>query len=524
MPEPHDQEYDDRSQRIEALRNLAQQGDIRTDTPPTTTPTADSTPATPGRRSRTPLLIAFISALALVAVAGGLLARVITSRPSASSTNSRQTFVSSVLHPGGNEAACARDIAWSPDGATVAFLGYQLSCPSSDPAGYAYHAGVVALYDVARGTVKDTILPDPIIAAALGLKPPTVATPRPFSLPGDHNTSRQVVDYAHVLWSADSKQLAVTFSVLLATGVAHGGFVTKSVDGVLLLSPSGGNTRVLSHTRARNEWYSGLWNLATGEYIPASGGASLPDSADSGWYAIQSLMPPSPAYQWNSAGRLQATTAATAMGQANGSAAFSVWQPGVARLVSQVYSANPQQPPQTLKTPVEIWESPFAAWSPNGKYLLAESDISGWRIAIPGQQTPDTATLARIGLANAPVLQARDAALAAVLKSYHDLRRNPDASNRPVYLAWSPDGKRLAVESSVVWSRGQETPQIKDFAVQIYDCASGALLGVLIPKLIVNGEFTDGAFLRWSPDGSRLLLYNPLLSGAQVWGATELPE
>ena len=537
MPEPHDQEHqehDDRSQRIEALRNLARQGDIQSAPPPgaTGTPPAtphaqagQSAPAMPGHRSRKPLLVAAISALVLIAVTGGLIARAITSRPSA--THQQRPFVSSVMHPGGNNAACPQDVAWSPDGATVAFLGYQLFCPSSDPAGYAYHAGSVVLYDVASGAVTTTIKPDPIIGAALGLKPPAIATPRPFSLPDDHNTAQQVIDYSHLLWSSDGKQLAVTFSVSLTTGVTHNGFVTKMVEGVLLMSPAGGNVTVLSQTMARNERYSGLWNLATGAYIPASGSPpfpATPDSANSGWFATQSLMPPALAYQWDDSGHLRSTSAVAANGQATGGKAFSVWQPGEARLIAQVYSDDPQQPPQTLKTPVEVWDAPFAAWSANGDYLLAGSGVYGWRIAVPGQATPDGATLARIGLAGAPVLQPRDAALTAVLKSYHDLSQNPDGGQTPIYVAWSPDGKRLAVEASGPGERGQASSQIKDFAVQIYDCASGKLLGTLIPNLILNGEYSATAFLRWSPDGSRLLLYNPELSGAQIWGPKELPK
>jgi hypothetical protein len=529
MPEAHEPEHEDRSLRIEALRNLAQQEDTQSSSAPSgvmgTSPTTPPAQFTPGHRSRKPLLIAAISALVLVAVSGGLIARAITSRSSSMATNSRQTFTSSTLHPGGNAAACPQDVAWSPDDATVAFLGYQLSCPMSNPAAYAYHAGIIVLYDVASGSVTSRIKPDPIITAALGIKPPTIATPDLFSLPGDNDTSQQVVDYQHLLWSSDGKQLVVTFSVLLTTGVTQSdAIITKLVEGVLSLSPSGGNAQVFSHTMARNEWYSGLWNLETGAYIPASGSQSQQDSANTGWNATQALMPPAPAYQWDGAGRLQATTASTATGQTNGGKAFSVWQPGVARLISQVYSNDVQQPPQTLKTPVEVWEAPFAAWSANGAYLLAGSAIYGWRIAVPGQQTPNSATLARIGLENAPVLQPRDAALTTVLKSYHDLSQNPYGAQSPIYLAWSPDGKRLAMEAPVVGGQGQTSPEIRVFAVRVYDCASGKLLGTLIPNLTVNGEYSATAFLRWSPDGSRLLLYNPLLSGAQIWGSRDLPR
>jgi len=62
---------DDRDQRIDALRGLAQEG-----AQPNILPSRDigAQPAAP-RRSRKALLLAVISALVVVAVAGGLIAR-----------------------------------------------------------------------------------------------------------------------------------------------------------------------------------------------------------------------------------------------------------------------------------------------------------------------------------------------------------------------------------------------------------------------------------------------------------------
>lgn len=522
MPEQQIPEQDDRSRRIEALRNLAQQdeqGDkLASDAlAATTTPAPDTSPAATARRSRKSLLAAFISALVLIAVAGGLIAHAIIT-PNASSRTPK-TPATLIINPGENDFACPRDIAWSPNSKTVALLGYQGNCANAIPSMYAYHPGIVTLYDVTKGKVIDTLQLDPIIATALDLKPPTIATPMTGANPTDSNTSKQAIDYRHLLWSPDGKQLAVTFWVNVTIGQSVHGFNTTRTSGILLISPKGMQTRILSHTLAHNEWYSGLWNLASGTYVSLG----TPDIANTGWSSSLALVPPSSAYQWIGAGRLQATTPSTAIGQPDGGDVFSIWQPGVAQVITQIYSDNPQQPPENLKTQVETWSSSFAAWSADGNYFLADSVIQGWRIAFPGKAAPDKASLSSLGLEHAPLLPIRDAAMAAVLQSYHNLSQNPAAADTLVNLAWSPDGKWLAVEAPIPDLSGAKPAQINDYAVHIYDCASGKLLATLVPDLRLNGIQT-GAFLRWSPDSSHLLLYDTSLSGAQIWGRPDLPH
>lgn len=161
------------------------------------------------------------------------------------------------------------------------------------------------------------------------------------------------------------------------------------------------------------------------------------------------------------------------------------------------------------------------AWSSDGKYLLADSSLEGWRIAITGLPAPDSATLVKVGMAGAPVLPVRDAGLAAALHSYHDVSLNLDAQFTAVNLVWSPDGKRLAVEAPVPAMTGQKLPKISDFAIRLYDCANGKELATLTPDLQlaqVSTGFQVTPFLRWSPDGSHLLVDNPALDGAQIWG------
>jgi hypothetical protein len=83
---------DDRDQRIDALRGLAREGAQQK-----TLPSLDiaAQPAAP-RRSRKALLIAVISALVVVAVAGGLIARAVFST---APSKQQQTSVTRVFDP-----------------------------------------------------------------------------------------------------------------------------------------------------------------------------------------------------------------------------------------------------------------------------------------------------------------------------------------------------------------------------------------------------------------------------------------
>jgi WD40 repeat protein len=358
---------------------------------------------------------------------------------------------------------------------------------------------------------------------------------------GNRDTSQQVIDYAHLLWSPDGKRLAVTFMVLLTTkDLGNGGFDTQSIEGVLMLSISGGTERVLSHTMARSEWYSGLWNLATGAYIPM---ATPPQraSTDRGWYAAPAFSQPALGYQWDSDGRLQPVTPLNAtsapasqpgapIGQPDGGKAFSIWQPGTVQLTTRWVGVEPEHNLHMLDTPVETWTTSLASWSADGAYLFAGDqggEISNWRIALDGQPAPDPTDLSRIGLVGAPVLPVRDAGMAAILRRYHDTSIDPTAWATQINLAWSPDGKRVAVEAPI--ARPSGSARVSDFDVSIYDCASGKLLKTLTPKLQLAsvapyGGFGPEVFLRWSPDGKQLLLYYPVLYGAQIWGSRDLPR
>lgn len=535
-PPPPNSWADERDRRIEALRDLGQPheqqpGDSHATPIPPATQNASRTPTI--RSKKKPLIVA-VSTLVCIAIIGGLIAYSQLS-PKRSSGNHPPAYVT--FSPASDNVTCPRDVAWSPDGATVAVLGYRGNCANDFPGTYSYHPGSVNLYSATTGHLIAAFSPDTAITATLHLTPPTIATPLPGAVPSDRNTSQQAVNYAHLLWSPDSKRLAVTFSITIATGMqTNGNFEAKFLQGVLLSGVSGAQSRVLAHTLTHGEPYSGLWNLEHSAYIPLVGDPAPSDAANTNWGASHALIPPALRYQWADTGRLQALTPLsatnvpsplqpTSVGLPDGSQDFTVWQPGVAQIITQ----DSAQPPQPLATPVETWRSSFAAWSADGKYLFAGNggnEVENWRLALTGQSAPDSATLSKIGMATAPILPTRDAGLAAALHNYHDVSLNPNAQYTPVNLAWSPDGKWLAVEAVVPRASG-DLQQIHDFAVSIYDCASGKRLGRLTPNLSPLGpglSSDQSAFLRWSPDGTHLLLYTTGLSGAQIWGAKDLPH
>ncbi|MGE5333751.1 MAG: hypothetical protein ACM3N4_03550 [Nitrososphaerota archaeon] len=521
---------DERDRRIEALRRLSQADEQQYGASPAALPSPAQQPIPPTMHSSRKLFLIAISALALVTVVGGLVAHSLLSSPSSVGTRPPAVVTFS---PDSANVTCLRDIAWSPDSTMIAVLGYQVNCASDNPTFYSYHPGAVAIYNAATGHLISTLTPDKFIATALHLIPPAIATPMPNGSPADRNTSQQAINYAHLLWSPDNKQLAITFSITIATGqLTLGSIATKFLEGVLFSSPAGAQSRVLSHTLAHDEFYSGLWNLADGSYIALSKQAPAALLHPS-WGADQALIPPALRYQWTDAGTLHALAplnatsapaaqAVASVGLPDGGKEFTVWQPGVAQIITQ--DNAPQ--PQPLKTTVETWQSSFSAWSADGKYLFAGSgvdEIYNWRLALTGQPVPDSATLHEIGLADAPILPARDAGLAAALRTYHDVNINVAARNTLVNLAWRPDGKQLAVEAQIPHP-GNEPLQPNDFSVSVYDCATGKILGRLTPKLTPQPSSDQTVFLRWSPDGAYLLLYTSALRGAQVWGSKDLPR
>jgi WD40 repeat protein len=144
------------------------------------------------------------------------------------------------------------------------------------------------------------------------------------------------------------------------------------------------------------------------------------------------------------------------------------------------------------------------------------------RVVGPGLPSADPARTAAAGYAAAPLLPVRDAGLSSVYTG-----NIPDSAVRvSSAISWRPDGAAVAIIST-----------IGDQPVQLYDCRTGALLATLAsnadnpPHPIAASPFTlDGdqlnplTVLRWSADGTRLLLLNANLGTITVWIGTDLPS
>jgi len=156
-----------------------------------------------------------------------------------------------------------------------------------------------------------------------------------------------------------------------------------------------------------------------------------------------------------------------------------------------------------------------AAWSPDGRFLAQRVGLMGLLVS-PQSPAPDATTLAAYDWAQAPRLPVRDAGLQQGIAV---ARTNsfPPASAVTVggvLVAWRPDGKQIAVDA--------DRP---DHAVVIFDCATGQPVATLTPPLHRQGSLLQGiTMLSWSPDGSRLALYDATVATLTIWSGTQLPR
>jgi len=180
-----------------------------------------------------------------------------------------------------------------------------------------------------------------------------------------------------------------------------------------------------------------------------------------------------------------ARAAAARIGNPNGGASMTLWQPGSVSLVTLAASG------QGRPAGVFIWSTTFAAWSPDGRYLI-DGVTAGGRLEPSGQPTPSAATLDALQIGRFPVLVPRDAGMARALD---ELGGGP-AAGQTLWLAWRPDGRVLAA-----------SPDGDD--VTFYDTASGRPLGRVRTAAAegLAGGLPAGA-MRWSPDGRWLVVRN----------------
>jgi hypothetical protein len=181
------------------------------------------------------------------------------------------------------------------------------------------------------------------------------------------------------------------------------------------------------------------------------------------------------------------------VGNPDGGDFFTPWQPGLATLVTATGNGSTSLPG------AYTWNTAFAAWSPDGRYVLDQVAIGGW-FALPGRAGATHQTLAALWLEQLPPLQVRDAALVQILQAtISDLNTT--------MVAWEPGGRMLAAIEALGGS-----------TVELLDCVTGKRVASLLLPPPQFANFLGGVtLLRWSPEGKHLFLFDPQLSAAIIW-------
>lgn len=433
------------------------------------------------RRLRLALAAAVVVALVVVSV--------LLARPVPSATPRHPGAVT--LNPAAAHLRCVRDAAWSPDGRAVSILGYAEGCPL--PGSQVSKArGAVVVYDATSGAVRARFQPDAAILAAVQR---TI-----------HDSEQLSIEYHSLLWRRDGAELAISFVVPVEVPARDGGAQqSETVMGVFLSAADGSHVTVYAHPLAAEEDSNGAWNLRSGEYLPAPAGVTQPALAYA--WAAGALSPKGDL----TPDATPPTVSLQSIGQPDGGDSFSVWQP------TQIVRESEGDASENVAG-AYISRTSFAAWSPDGAFLVPSMGLSG-RLEPAGQPIPSTQTLHSLGVSGLPLLPVRDAGLAAALGRLALLAR--DQSNGPMLVAWSPDGRMLAVQ--LVPDEPNAAPQETDHALIVYDCATGEALTALVPTE-VGTPLTGDTVLRWSPDGSRVLLYDGALGTVNIWGPGKVPR
>jgi len=347
---------------------------------------------------------------------------------------------------------CLVDAAWSPDNRMIAALGYQSAC---------YQAGatsVLTLYDTHLRKVVARLHPDEAIVQALDSSG-SFSVNHPFSMPADPID----ITYVHVIWSPDGKALAYTFTTLSTQ---------PPEDGVVLMSREGGHAQVLLQEQSATAPFYAEWDLARSRSVPFT----PPPSAFS-------FMPLSAAltYRWGANGTLVPETLLTPtgvpaapplgpVGNPDGDPTFTLWQPGSVDVAAMRDSSR-----------LSSWTTTFAAWSPDGRYLVDGLTLFGL-LKPPGQGFPSASTIILTRMNQVPLLPLRDKALLKVVDTAAALARSQNGQ----MLSASHAGK----------------------SVDLYECRTGDKLAAFALHDHGDAASTAPILLRWSPDGSRLLVWS----------------
>jgi hypothetical protein len=413
------------------------------------------------------------------------------------------------LRPQTQGMTCLLDAAWSPQSTRIALLGsqYQATCPDFS---VARRAGLVTVYEAHSGKLLATLHPDEAVVPAIQTFSQRVA---PTGTPPAADTIASAVSYQHVLWSPDGTRLALTFT-LDPTYIGLSPLLPDGepavLAGVVLLDANGRHPQVVAHLVSAYASSPIEWDLTARTLVlaPTPGYAC-------GTFGCYGPFPPALAYTWQADGTLAADTPLSfdapppapplaPVGNQDGGRAFTIWQPGFVSGLS-LLGLLPELPG------IYQWSGTLEAWSPDGRYLL-DAIEPGLLLVPPGTPLPTQDELTAHFIFSPWLLPVRDAGLLRVLHTASP--HNPAGTA----IAWRPDGRALAAYA----------PEnvFAPHPLLIDGCATGRQLAALLPPAAAASAALPGRFilLRWSPDGSHLLLFALALGQVVVWGPQQLPH
>ncbi|HEY7848864.1 MAG TPA: hypothetical protein VIC27_02310, partial [Ktedonobacterales bacterium] len=281
-----------RAARLEALQRLASPMSQAPQTPQAT-PSAQAQsrrmagvwPGIAGGRSRLfsgRTLAVMVSLIVVVAIGVALVAHALQAQSAVATHSPAPRYLQ--IAPRSDGLDCPVDIAWSPDGARIAVLGYSDHCPDWPP-GAAYTSGLLLVYNANTGALAQrTALDSMVVGGGLTF-----------------DTHTQYIGYQALLWSPDGTRLALPFYAqhgLLAAPPPYirGADPTTepqpTTAGVLLLDAT-----TLQRTRLFTAPYAAMitssaapeWNLMTGKLIQSA--LQLPPALGYRWDAGGALLP-----------------------------------------------------------------------------------------------------------------------------------------------------------------------------------------------------------------------------------------
>ncbi|HEV2456889.1 MAG TPA: hypothetical protein VGS80_00870 [Ktedonobacterales bacterium] len=420
--------------------------------------------------------------LALALTAGALIARERIPGPSQPVPTPTAAPVAPFLPLAG--LGCVNDAAWAPTSDLIALVGSpDIKC------GYGgYAPNVVNIYRARTASLVRQLHPDPAVFTALGVLQPAPATPVPGGNLG------LMLRYSTVRWSPDGTRLALSVDLSHA---AAGSNPQRYTHGLVLLDADGTHEHLLVNAQPPAQPATTIWDLQTGttvavppDTLPVDAPYSTLSVAQSyRWGAGGALVPGAPF----AAGRSTPAPTEGLVGTPNGFAPFGPWQPGSITVFEAPTSG------QGLPSYLYLYDTTFAAWSPDGRYLATGLSVLG--LLLPaGALLPPPSVLSALQLQHIAALPIRDAALREALA--HDIplpAGQPTGFVTDVPLAWRADGKVLAVlnaHNGFILRATQDGRVVKSVAV----------MQLPVGQTLLPGYPGSWATPLWSPDGTWLLL------------------